>query len=180
MKMDLERVGGRHRDNSHSFQAESEALDQIAKEVSVQDRDHMIILLRHARLKIASLQKGAVFANSSRMSRLAGFYGLCNILQAEARLAARRQARYEARNIRLKEIEKKKEEEENNQSNHTNHNNHVTSTPTATPQHPGKFDDLQRWKNSFVFQLCLKSLSSRHSPLKCFNCLYAGIRESES
>jgi len=31
--MDLERIGGRHRDNSHHFAAESEALDQIAKEV---------------------------------------------------------------------------------------------------------------------------------------------------
>lgn len=79
MKMDLERIGGRHRDNSHHFAAESEALDQIAKE-------------------------------------------------AEARLAARRQARYEARNIRLKEIEKKQKEEEENQANHTNHN-HV-------PHHP--------------------------------------------
>ncbi len=51
------------------------------------------------------------------------------IFQAEARLAARRQARYEARNIRLKEIEKKQKEEEETQANHTNHN-HV--------QHPGK------------------------------------------
>ena len=35
MKMDLETkgIGGRHRDNSHHFAAESEALDQIAKEV---------------------------------------------------------------------------------------------------------------------------------------------------
>ena len=52
------------------------------------------------------------------------------VLKAEARLAARRQARYEARNIRLKEIEKKQKEEEENQANHTNHN-HV-------PHHPGK------------------------------------------
>jgi len=76
MKMDsgLETsIGGRRRDNSHHFAAESEALDQIAKE-------------------------------------------------AEARLAARRQARYEARNIRLKEIEKKQKEEDENQANHTNHN----------------------------------------------------------
>jgi len=75
MKMDLETkgIGGRHRDNSHHFAAESEALDQIAKE-------------------------------------------------AEARLAARRQARYEARNIRLKDIEKKQKEEDENQANHTNHN----------------------------------------------------------
>ncbi len=35
MKMDLERIGSRHRDNSHHFAAESEALDQIAKEASV-------------------------------------------------------------------------------------------------------------------------------------------------
>merc|ERR1719195_899974 len=85
MKMDLETkgIGGRHRDNSHHFAAESEALDQIAKE-------------------------------------------------AEARLAARRQARYEARNIRMKEIEKKQKEEEDNQANHTNHN-HV---PHPHPLHP--------------------------------------------
>jgi hypothetical protein len=57
------------------------------------------------------------------------FHNLNYSFQAETRLAARRQARYEARNIRLKEIEKKKEEEEN-QANHTNHN-HV--------QHPGEF-----------------------------------------
>ena len=54
------------------------------------------------------------------------------VFEAEARLAARRQARYEARNIRLKEIEKKQKEEEENQANHTNHN-HV-------PHHPGKRD----------------------------------------
>ena len=56
-------------------------------------------------------------------------------LQAEARLAARRQARYEARNIRLKEIEKKQKEEEENQANHTNHN-HVQHP--SHPLHPGK------------------------------------------
>merc|ERR1719195_698610 len=85
MKMDLETkgIGGRHRDNSHHFAAESEALDQIAKE-------------------------------------------------AEARLAARRQARYEARNIRMKEIEKKQKEEEENQAHFTNHN-HV---PHPHPLHP--------------------------------------------
>jgi len=81
--MDLERIGSRHRDNSHHFAAESEALDQIAKE-------------------------------------------------AESRLAARRQARFEARNIRMKEIEKKQKEEEENQANHTNHN-HV---PHPHPLHP--------------------------------------------
>merc|ERR1712186_142372 len=76
LKMELspsERVGGRQRDKTSVYAAESEALDQIAKE-------------------------------------------------AEARLAARRKARYEARNIRLKEIEKKQKEEDENQANHTNHN----------------------------------------------------------
>jgi len=51
--------------------------------------------------------------------------------QAEARLAARRQARYEARNIRMRELERKqKEEEENGVINQGNH------TPTQQqPQH---------------------------------------------
>jgi len=50
--------------------------------------------------------------------------------EAEARLAARRQARYEARNIRMKELEKKAKEEEKNgtgspapTNNSVNHNN---------------------------------------------------------
>jgi len=64
------------------------------------------------------------------------------IFQAEARLAARRQARYEARNIRLKEIEKKQQKEE--QENHANHNHH-----TSPPQHPGKsFDEERKPKDS--------------------------------
>jgi len=45
------------------------------------------------------------------------------IVEAEARLAARRQARYEARNIRMRELERKQKEEEENgggiQGNHT-------------------------------------------------------------
>jgi len=60
--------------------------------------------------------------------------------EAEARLAARRQARYEARNIRMKELEKKAKEEEDgkNSTNNTtpvsnnvsNHNNiHSDSAP---------------------------------------------------
>jgi len=50
--------------------------------------------------------------------------------QAEARLAARRQARYEARNIRMRELERKqKEEEENSGGNQGNH------TPTQLLQH---------------------------------------------
>ena len=32
--MDLDRIGTRHRDNSHTYVAESEALDQISKVVS--------------------------------------------------------------------------------------------------------------------------------------------------
>ena len=39
------------------------------------------------------------------------------LLQAEARLAARRQARYEARNIRMRELEKKQKEEEDTNTN---------------------------------------------------------------
>ena len=68
-----ESIGGRQRgDGANNYTAESEALDQIAK-------------------------------------------------QAEERLAARRQARYEARNIRLKELEKKQAKEE--QENAVNSNN---------------------------------------------------------
>jgi len=67
--MDLERIGSRQREKSQVFAEESEALDQIAKEVRSKE--------------------------------------------AEARLAARRQARYEARNIRMKELEKKAKEDEN-------------------------------------------------------------------
>jgi len=53
--------------------------------------------------------------------------------QAEARLAARRQARYEARNIRMRELEKKQKEEEevnNHSSNHGPHSliQHTSST----------------------------------------------------
>ena len=33
--MELEKIGSRHRDSTNHFAAESEALDQIAKEVSV-------------------------------------------------------------------------------------------------------------------------------------------------
>ena len=44
---------------------------------------------------------------------------LC-FFQAEARLAARRQARYEARNIRLKELEKKQKEDDENVQNSNN------------------------------------------------------------
>merc|ERR1719189_1483489 len=87
MKLDIsplagnERVGGRQRDKTSVYAAESEALDQIAKE-------------------------------------------------AEARLAARRKARYEARNIRLKELEKKKEAEANAE-NIANTNGHTTATKTT-------------------------------------------------
>ncbi len=47
---------------------------------------------------------------------------MCVNLQAEARLAARQQARYEARNIRMRELEKKaKDEEEGGHVSSTNH-----------------------------------------------------------
>jgi len=86
LKMELspsERVGGRQRDKTSVYAAESEALDQIAKE-------------------------------------------------AEARLAARRKARYEARNIRLKELEKKKEAEANAENiANTNGTNHTATTNTT-------------------------------------------------
>ncbi len=42
------------------------------------------------------------------------------MLQAEARLAARRQARYEARNIRMKELERKQREDQENAANQNN------------------------------------------------------------
>ena len=40
MKMDLQRIGSRQRDNAHHFQAESEELDHIAKEVSITKLKH--------------------------------------------------------------------------------------------------------------------------------------------
>lgn len=43
MKMDLERIGSRHRGNSHQFNAESEELDQIAKEVRMVNNDNPTI-----------------------------------------------------------------------------------------------------------------------------------------
>ena len=50
------------------------------------------------------------------------------MLQAEARLAARQQARYEARNIRMRELEKKaKDEEEGGGGAPANSTNHTTS-----------------------------------------------------
>ena len=44
-------------------------------------------------------------------------FSFSSLLQAEARLAARRQARYEARNIRMRELEKKQKEEEDTNTN---------------------------------------------------------------
>jgi len=59
--------------------------------------------------------------------------------QAEARLAARRQARYEARNIRMRELERKqKEEEENgggNQGNHTPTQQQLQHTSSNNSNH---------------------------------------------
>merc|ERR1712079_368751 len=71
-----------------------------------------------------------------------------NSKEAEARLAARRQARYEARNIRLKEIEKKQKEEDENQANHTNHN-HVQH---PHPLHPGK--TLHFFSSNHFHKIC--------------------------
>ena len=56
--------------------------------------------------------------NEITLTDVETFLYLIFLFQAEARLAARRQARYEARNIRMKELEKKQKEEEENQVNH--------------------------------------------------------------
>merc|ERR1719393_1181088 len=50
--------------------------------------------------------------------------------QAEARLAARRQARYEARNIRMKELERKQKEEEE-----TNNHSLIQHTSSTNSNH---------------------------------------------
>merc|ERR1719428_1096207 len=53
--------------------------------------------------------------------------------QAEARLAARRQARYEARNIRMRELERKqKEEEDNNGSLNTTTTHQLIQNTSST------------------------------------------------
>ena len=53
--------------------------------------------------------------------------------QAEARLAARRQARYEARNIRMRELERKqKEEEDNNGSLNTTSSHQLIQNTSST------------------------------------------------
>lgn len=53
--------------------------------------------------------------------------------QAEARLAARRQARYEARNIRMRELERKqKEEEDNNGSLNTTASHQLIQNTSST------------------------------------------------
>jgi len=82
-RMDLDRIGTRHRDNSHSYVAESEALDQISK-------------------------------------------------VAEAHLAARRKARYEARNIRLREMEKKQKAEMETDSLNNSKPNPITASNSNT------------------------------------------------
>ncbi|XP_059084810.1 leucine-rich repeat flightless-interacting protein 2-like isoform X2 [Tigriopus californicus] len=65
-------------------------------------------------------KKSRVLQNGSKTNQDQPFFGW-NWIQAEARLAARRQARYEARNIRLKELEKKQKEDDENKAN----SNHV-------------------------------------------------------
>jgi len=82
--MDLDRIGTRHRDNSHTYVAESEALDQISK-------------------------------------------------VAEAHLAARRKARYEARNIRMREMEKKQKAEMETENSAAVTNSSPSSSLLTTP-----------------------------------------------
>jgi len=55
--------------------------------------------------------------------------------QAEARLAARRQARYEARNIRMRELEKKQKEDEDTTTNNHTGVNSSSSGPHSLIQH---------------------------------------------
>jgi len=56
--------------------------------------------------------------------------------QAEARLAARRQARYEARNIRMRELERKqKEEEDNNGTLNTSSHQLIQNTSSTNSNH---------------------------------------------
>ena len=64
---------------------------------------------------------------------LAGNIKTLFYLQAEARLAARRQARYEARNIRMRELERKqKEEEDNNGSLNTTASHQLIQNTSST------------------------------------------------
>jgi len=55
--------------------------------------------------------------------------------EAEARLAARRQARYEARNIRMRELEKKQKEDEDTTTNNHTGVNSSSSGPHSLIQH---------------------------------------------
>ena len=55
--------------------------------------------------------------------------------QAEARLAARRQARYEARNIQMRELEKKQKEDEDTTTNNHTGVNSSSSGPHSLIQH---------------------------------------------
>ena len=61
----------------------------------------------------------------------------CLFVQAEARLAARRQARYEARNIRMRELEKKQKADEEGGTVTNNHSglNSSNSGPHSLIQH---------------------------------------------
>ncbi len=106
-------IGGRQRgENSgaNNFSAESEALDQIAKERSANSDGWMQFI-----------------TPCSGQSSCTNLFPPSDVLhdrvqEAEARLAARRQARYEAKNIRLKELEKKQKEQEQNHSGTNNDN----------------------------------------------------------
>ena len=61
MKMELEKIGSRHRDSTNHFAAESEALDQIAKEVSVDLIPNSISII--VTLWTRNIQQSALCAN---------------------------------------------------------------------------------------------------------------------
>ena len=72
-------------------------------------------------------------------------------LQAEAHLAARRKARYEARNIRLREMEKKQKAEMETDSLNNSKQNPITasnSNTSITNNHTGKFLHVTSFEQS--------------------------------
>ena len=73
--MDLDRIGTRHRDNSHTYVAESEALDQISKVVS----DHFKGIFSQNLLQAAFSQCCSEAKSSRRVLEEQAFF-LCPIL----------------------------------------------------------------------------------------------------
>ena len=72
-------------------------------------------------------------------------------LQAEAHLAARRKARYEARNIRLREMEKKQKAEMETDSLNNSKPNPITasnSNTSITNNHTGKLLHVTSFEHS--------------------------------